>query len=230
VQRNSTRRSEYEKSSDTNLSNDQARFIAAHAAQINQCADRDSTDFTAAVLKTLHTTSASSTTMKQTEFDDRTLMHRVFSQIHFAMLTTRSAAEGNLVSRPVEVLQMDEAGALWIFTSAQSRKVQDISHDPRVNLTFADIADKLFLSVSGHARILADRDKLDELWTPAQTIFFPSGREDPHLVLIKVTILNAHYWDGKESLIESAWKFGRAIVAGEASDLGTSRDLKNAAS
>ncbi len=62
--------------------------------------------------------------MKQTGFDDHALMHLVFSQIHFAMLTTRSA-DGSCVSRPVELLQMDESGSLWFFTSAQSGKVRE---------------------------------------------------------------------------------------------------------
>lgn len=144
--------------------------------------------------------------------------------IEYAMLTTRSRS-GELVSRPLQTLQVDDDGALWFFTSAASAKLDDIGYDARVNLAYADPARKRFVTVVGTAQTVADDAKIDELWSAAQTIFFPLGRDDPSLVLLKVTPSAARCWDGRESIFGLALKFGKAVLWQEASDLGRCEDL-----
>jgi general stress protein 26 len=150
---------------------------------------------------------------------DAKILGDLLAGIEYAMLTTL-AADGSLVSRPLQTLQMDADGALWFFTSAASGKIGDIQHDSRVNLAYANPLKKIFVTVSGHAEIVVDRNKIDELWSPAQTIFFPQGRDDPTLTLLKVVPTAARYWDGKESAIAMLLKFGRAVLQGEPADIG----------
>ena len=151
-------------------------------------------------------------------------LKRLVAGIDYAMLTSR-ARDGALDSRPVQVLQVDARATIWFFTNAASGKVDEIGVDARVNLAFADTSRKRFVSVAGTGEIIVDEQKIDELWTPAQTIFFPSGRDDPSLVLLKVTPTFARYWDGNESALGVLLKFGKAVLRGEASDLGVSGRL-----
>jgi general stress protein 26 len=155
---------------------------------------------------------------------DAKILGDLLAGIEYTMLTTL-AADGSLVSRPLQTLRMDADGALWFFTSASSGKIDDIRHDARVNLAYSNPAKKIFVAVSGRAEIVVDRRRIDELWSPAQTIFFPQGRDDPELALLKIVPASARYWDGKESLISTLLKFGRAVLKGEAADLGETRAL-----
>jgi general stress protein 26 len=149
------------------------------------------------------------------------LLKQLLADIEFAMLTSR-ARDGALDSRPVQVLQIDADAAIWLFTNAASDKVDEIGCDAHVNLAFADTSRKRFASLAGNAEIIVDAHKIDELWTPAQTIFFPRGRADPSLVLLKVVPDSARYWDGNESALGMLLKFGKAVLRGEPSDLGSS--------
>jgi general stress protein 26 len=144
--------------------------------------------------------------------------------IEYTMLTT-VAPDGSLVSRPLQTLQMDACGVLWFFTSIKSNKVDDIRLGPRVNLAYANPEKKLFVSISGLAEVVQDQAKVDELWSSGQLIFFPRGREDPSLALLKITPTGATYWNGNESSIATLVKLGRAVLTGQASDIGTSRNL-----
>ncbi len=155
---------------------------------------------------------------------DAKILGDLLAGIEYTMLTTL-AADGTLVSRPLQTLQIDADNALWFFTSTASGKIDDIRRDSRVNLAYANPAKKIFVTVSGHAEIVVDRNKVDELWSPAQTIFFPQGRSDPALSLLKVTPDAARYWQGTESVVTTLLKFGRAVLKGEAADIGRSRDL-----
>jgi general stress protein 26 len=148
-------------------------------------------------------------------------LQQLLAGVELVMLATRGR-HGLPVSRPLQLLQVDAAGALWFFTSASSAKVAEIRADARVNVAYADPARKYFIAIAGEARIVVDRAKIDEMWTLAQTIFFPQGREDPSLVLLKVTPATARYWDGYESILGVLLKFGKAVLRNEASDLGHS--------
>lgn len=151
-------------------------------------------------------------------------LKRLLAGIDYAMLTSR-AHDGALDSRPVQVLQIDADAALWLFTNSASGKVEEVRADAHVNLAFADLARKRFVSVTGDAEIIADRKKVDELWTAAQTIFFPRGRDDPELTLLRIEPICARYWDGNETPLGMLLKFGKALLRGEASDLGASGRL-----
>ena len=156
--------------------------------------------------------------------DDRDTLRELVVSMPYALLTTH-APDGALVSRPLQLLQVDSDGGLWFFTSAASAKVAEIAADARVNLAFAEPSNKRFLSISGRAAIFADRARIDALWSAAQTIFYPYGREDPSLTLLCVTPESAHYWDGNESPWSLLKKFGKAVLLGQASDLGRTTQL-----
>jgi len=146
-------------------------------------------------------------------------LRRIAAQFEFAMLTT-VRSDGFLVGRPLQVLQIDAADAVWFFTSAASDKVGDIGCDAHVGLAFSDPQRKIFIDVSGVAEILVDRAKIDELWRPAQLIFFPGGREDASLALLRVTPHAGRYWNGNESVLGLVLKWSRALIRRERSDLG----------
>jgi general stress protein 26 len=155
---------------------------------------------------------------------DRDTLRALLSGMEYAMLATR-AADGALVSRPLQLLQVDAACMLWFFTSATSGKLEEIRTDARVNVAFADPSRKIFLSISGNASVIDDRAKAEALWSAAQKIFYPMGPDDPSLTLLCIVPHTAHYWDGNESTWGLLKKFGKAVLLREASDLGTSAQL-----
>jgi len=159
--------------------------------------------------------------------DADTRQHEIqtlLADIEYAMLTTRSR-DGSFNCRPLQTLQIDAHAAFWFFTNIGSDKCADVRADPRVNLSYADPSRKIFVAISGQAELPVDRAKIDELWTPAQLLFFPQGRDDPSLSLLKITPNTARYWDGNESMAGVLLKLGKALLLGEASDLGASGRL-----
>ncbi|HVT32142.1 MAG TPA: pyridoxamine 5'-phosphate oxidase family protein [Rhodanobacteraceae bacterium] len=139
--------------------------------------------------------------------------------IEIAMLTTH-AADGSLVSRPLQTLSLDADGELVFFTAAGSGKVDELTSDRVVNLAYADPARRLYVSVRGTARIDRDRATIEALWSPAQKIFFPRGRDDPSLVVLRVRVRDAAYWEPAGNFIARALDFARGMLSEEPRDLG----------
>ena len=138
--------------------------------------------------------------------------------IDFCMLTTING--GQLRSRPMSTQEMDESGDLWFFTSDRTHKVDEIEADSRVNAAYSKIDDNLYVSVSGRASLVKDRQKIEELWNPILKAWFPEGLDDPTLSLLKVSIEEAEYWDSPNSKIVQLYGFVKAIVTGNPADGG----------
>ena len=70
--------------------------------------------------------------------------------IRFAMLTTQNDDHG-LSSRPMTQQQLDDNGILWFFVSDESQVAQEINRQPKINVTFAEPADSIYVAISGNA-------------------------------------------------------------------------------
>lgn len=143
----------------------------------------------------------------------------LIKDIEVAMLTTRTS-DGSLVSRPLQTLKLDGNGELIFFTAAKSHKVDDLTDDASANLAYAHPGEHRYVSVRGRARMDRDDDTIDELWTPAQKIFFPEGRNDPNLMVLRVRVRDAAYWEAADNFVARALDFARAMLDDTPSDLG----------
>lgn len=139
----------------------------------------------------------------------------LIDDIKIGMMTTVDD-DGNLVSRPMATMQFDENGALWFFTKKNSPKTEQITqNEHKVNIAFADVADASYVSVSGHAEEVYDRAKIDELWSPIAKPWFPDGKDDPSLILLKVYPDMAEYWDSTSSRMVRLFEMARAALTGD---------------
>jgi general stress protein 26 len=143
----------------------------------------------------------------------------LIKDIEVAMLTTRTS-DGSLVSRPIQTLKLDANGELIFFTAAKSHKVDDLTDDSTSNLAYADPGEHRYVSVRGRARMDRDEDTIHELWTPTQKIFFPEGREDPNLMVLRIDVRDAAYWEAADNFVARAFDFARGMLNKSPGDLG----------
>ncbi|HYG04915.1 MAG TPA: pyridoxamine 5'-phosphate oxidase family protein [Stenotrophomonas sp.] len=138
--------------------------------------------------------------------DDIRQLAELLRGIEVAMFTT-VAADGRLVSRPLGTQEVEFDGDLWFATAADSPKVAEITANPRVNVAYAAPERNTYVSVAGIARIVDDRAKVEQLWSPAMQVFFPGGKDDPQLRLIHVRAESAEYWNSPAGLLGAALEF-----------------------
>lgn len=111
-----------------------------------------------------------------------------------AMLVSRDE-RGRPHARPMRIVGRDRERPddLWFVTSLDSGKVREIREDPQVAVTLAD--GKRFLSISGHARIDIDRQKIADMWEDSWKLWFPDGPTSGDIALVQVRPVQAEYWD-----------------------------------
>lgn len=145
--------------------------------------------------------------------------------IDTAMMTTVDK-DGSLRSRPMRTMQVKDEGVLWFFTGYDSAKSDEIvTNDAHVNVSYADPSDNLYVSVSGKAMLTKDKAKIEELWNPALKAWFPGGKEDPNVGLLKITIDKAEYWDAPNSVMVHLYGMAKAAITGEPARPGENKKI-----
>jgi general stress protein 26 len=135
------------------------------------------------------------------------------ASVRIAMLTTVDA-DGHLVAHPMTRQDIDPDGNLWFFTSDASSLWQHVAAHAHVNVSFANPDDYVYVSVSGHAEQVRDRDRMRQLWNPFVAAWFPDGVDDPHLALIRVHAHTAEYWDAHGGRMVQLFRMAKAAVTG----------------
>ena len=149
----------------------------------------------------------------------------LIDEIRICMLTTEDD-DGTLRSRPLQTRAVEEDGSIWFFTSRTSPKVAEASADGwRVNLSYAHPGKQDYVSVSGRATLVRDREKMKALWTKWVEVFFPRGLDDPDLALLRVDIEKAEYWDSPGTAIGRAYGIAKALTTGNKDAIGDNAKL-----
>jgi general stress protein 26 len=133
------------------------------------------------------------------------------------------------VSRPLSTQEAEFDGkVLWFFTRRSSAKVDEIGRNAKVNVAYASKERNVYLSVAGTAELVAEQALIDAFWNDAMKAFFPGGRTDPDLVLLKVNVHTVEYWDGPSTLLGKAIAFVVSRVRKDDSAMGDSGQLRMA--
>lgn len=148
------------------------------------------------------------------QHDDIKKLSDLIEGINIAMLTTVDE-DGTLRSRPMGTQQIEFDGDLWFFTGADSAKVEEVRQEQQVNVAYAEPKQQRYVSVSGIAQVVRDRQKMKELWNPIFKAWFPEGLDDPNLALLKVHVEKAEYWESANGVVVQLVGFAKALLTGQ---------------
>lgn len=162
-----------------------------------------------------------------------TKVEDLFALIHeidLCMLTTRGD-DGALVARLMSTQHhkhLDDSKDLWFMTRTDTHKVDEIERNPNVNLGYNKEGE--WVSVSGTARIVTDRQTIRDLYSPSWKAWLEDnggaedgGPNDPRIALIVVGVDSAVYFKRTSSKPVMYFQIARAILTGTPPKLGEER-------
>ena len=144
--------------------------------------------------------------------DGKKYLYDVVNDFDVAMLVTHTA--NAIHARPMAIAHLDESMGAYLVTDINSLKVDEINVNPHAVLTFQS-ANK-FASVHGELTVSSDRQLIEQMWKEAWKLWFPDGKSDPNIALLKFTAHEGEYWDnaGMQGL-KYVFDAAKAYVAGE---------------
>lgn len=119
-------------------------------------------------------------------------LYELLKDIDTAMLVTRTGERG-MHARPMAVADLRPDADAYFVTSVDSPKVAEIEREPNVLLTFQS-SDR-FAAVSGRVTVSRDRALVERLWKEPWKVWFPKGKDDPSIAVLKLDAEQGEYWD-----------------------------------
>jgi len=83
----------------------------------------------------------------------------------------------------------------YMFTDKSTRKIAEITADPRVAIGFYEPQSKDYICVFGRAEIVLDDAERAKFWRPEWTRYWPAGPADPQYAIVRVAGEAIEYFD-----------------------------------
>ena len=158
-------------------------------------------------------------------------LYALIEGIEVAMFTTRRA-DGELVSRPMQVQGRDAGADLYFVTNIESHKLDELETDPHVNLAFYKDRTREWVSVAGTAKVSRDRALVHRLYKPDWKAWFGDeggerngGPDDPRLAILLVEAHSVTYSITNKPQPVVLFEVAKAMVTGSTPDVADLRHV-----
>ena len=120
-----------------------------------------------------------------------------------AMLGLSGIEEGHSQPMSAQLLEEDQerGGAIWFFTSKDTELARTLGESHRAQLHFSSKGHELFAAVHGVLSPYNDRAIIDRLWSKFVAAWFPGGKDDPKLLLLRFDPDRAQVWLNENSAL-----------------------------
>jgi general stress protein 26 len=120
------------------------------------------------------------------------------------MLGLDGAEDGH--TRPMTAQAEGERSPIWFFTAKENALVQALGrgNGDRAIATFASKGHDLFATLHGRLSVDTDRAVVDRLWNRFVAAWYPQGKDDPSLALLRLDAERAEIWLDGSSLVAGA--------------------------
>jgi general stress protein 26 len=117
----------------------------------------------------------------------------------FVMLGVDGVDDGH--AQPMTAQLLNDDGYIYFFTTKDNSLVQNMQENRRAIATFVSKGHDLFASIHGGLQEDQDRAKIDQLWNPHVAAWYPDGKNDPNLLLIRLDPESAQIWLNENNLL-----------------------------
>jgi general stress protein 26 len=143
---------------------------------------------------------------------------KLIEAIPIAMVVTHEGNGRGLRARPMAVRSARDEGVIYFLTDADTPKAEEIRRDQSVCLALADNKKQKYVSITGRAEMLDDRERVKKYWSLYDKAFWPD-KDDPSIRVLRVTPDSAEFWEGSGTVV-TTMKLAAAIASGERNNLG----------
>lgn len=118
--------------------------------------------------------------------DTHKLKERLWEKLESGPFTMGGLRDGSSHFEPLTTqLDKDQVDTLWFFIGKDNR----LAKGGAATVNFVAKGQDFFASLSGHATVDNDRAMIEKLWSNQVEAWFPGGKTDPNLALLRSIFL-----------------------------------------
>lgn len=130
-------------------------------------------------------------------------------------------------AQPMTAFREEETGTIWFFTRDDTDLAKDASVAGQSAMFHYGSKDQTVwacihgdLSVHGQ-----DREIIDRYWNPVLAAWYPGGKGDPHLTILRFDAGDGRVWVSEGGLLKFAFEIAKANITKTLPDAGGVADV-----
>jgi general stress protein 26 len=128
--------------------------------------------------------------------------------------------------QPMTAFAEAHNGQIWFFTRTDTDLACGVRDEPGHAMFIIQAKDQGFQACVGGRLIQHfDAERMEFLWNPIVAAWYPEGKTDPHLTLLRLDVSDAQVWLSETNPVTFAFQIAKANVTHQTPDLGESAAL-----
>jgi len=122
--------------------------------------------------------------------------------------------------QPMTAFAEQDDNALWFFTNDDNDLIKAVREGQDKAMFIVEAKDQEFQAcIGGRLSEDRDRERIERYWSPMTAAWFPRGKDDPTLTLLRLDLIDAQTWASKGG-VRFAWEIAKANLTGSQPDVG----------
>ena len=130
--------------------------------------------------------------------------------------------------QPMTAYVEREANELWFFTYRDTDLVRDVNASGGHYAMFCVISKdrEVYACLGGELEEHFDRERMERYWNPVVAAWYPEGKDDPRLTLLRMRLDDAQMWLSQAGPVRFAFEIAKANMTRDQPDLGGRADIR----
>jgi general stress protein 26 len=125
--------------------------------------------------------------------------------------------------QPMTAFLERETNQIWFFTYNDTDLAQTAQAGGEAAFIFQ--TREVQACVDGRIELVHDRARIDRYWNAHVAAWYPDGKDDPRLTLLRLDCTDAAVWVSEVGPVRYAWEIARANATKQTPDVGERQDL-----
>jgi general stress protein 26 len=158
--------------------------------------------------------------------NDDAAEHRLWKEVEQTRFGMLGLADARQHFQPMTAFAERDEGAIWFFTRNDTDLATAVGQGEDQAMFVVQSKDQDFQGCIGGALTeIRDQARIDRYWNPMVAAWYPDGKDDPSLTLLRFDVRDAEVWISKGGAVRLAWEIAKANISGTTPDVGTQRHL-----
>ena len=122
--------------------------------------------------------------------------------------------------QPMTAFVEPDGAQIWFFTRTDSDIARTAANGAEAMFVVQSKDQDFQACIGGVLSVEYDATRIEKYWNPAVAAWYPDGKGDPRLTLLRLDANDAELWISKGGPIRFAWEMARANLTDRQPDLG----------
>jgi general stress protein 26 len=119
-----------------------------------------------------------------------------------------------------------ETNTVWFYTRKDTDLVRDTGDGRSAMYCLVTENEKIYACLAGDLSLSHDDERIAKYWNPVVAAWYPEGKDDPNLTLLRFDLSDAQIWVSEQGPVRFVWEVAKANLTKTFPDMGDRGEVR----